>query len=98
MKCLRAIYNAGKDIGLYFYRDSNGNEVDILIKNKHKYDLLEVKSSQTFHPDFIKGITAFEKAFPELVGQKHIIYTGESTREVFGTEISNFKSYFVKNL
>ena len=94
MECLKAIYNESKNNCIYFYRDSNGNEVDILIKNKDKYDLLEVKSSQTFHPDFLKGIISFECAFPELVGQKHVIYTGENLGELSGVEISNFKSYF----
>ena len=94
MECLKAIYNTGKETSLYFYRDSNGNEIDILIKNKNKYDLLEVKSSQTFHPDFLKGINTFERAFPDLVGQKHVIYTGENLREIYGVKISNFESFF----
>lgn len=94
MECLKAIYNEGKNTGIYFYRDSNRNEVDILIKNKNKYDLLEVKSSQTFHPDFLKGISSFESAFPELAGQKYVIYTGENLREISGVKISNFKSFF----
>lgn len=94
MECLKAIYNKNKNNCIYFYRDSNGNEVDILIKNKDKYDLLEVKSSQTYHPDFLNGINSFERAFPELVGQKHVIYTGENLREIAGVKISNFKSYF----
>ena len=98
MECLKAIYNKSKSNCIYFYRDSNGNEVDILIKNKDKYDLLEVKSSKTFHPDFLKGISSFERAFPELVGQKHVIYTGENLREISGVKISNFKSFFSNEL
>ena len=94
MECLKANYNKSKNNCLYFYRDSNRNEVDILIKNKNKYDLLEVKSSQTFHPDFLKGINSFGRAFPELAGQKHVIYTGENLREISGVKICNFKSYF----
>ena len=94
IECLKAIYNKSKNNCIYFYRDSNRNEVDILIKNKNKYDLLEVKSSKTFHPDFLKGISSFESAFPELAGQKHVIYTGENLREISGVKISNFKSFF----
>lgn len=83
MECFKAISNTDKDTSLYFYSDSNGKEVVILIKNKDKYDLLEVKSSQTFHPDFIiNGINTFERAFPDLVGQKQVIYTGENLRDI----------------
>ena len=95
IECLKVIYNKSKNDCIYFYRDSNRNEVDILIKNKDKYDLIEVKSSKTFHPDFLKGITSFERAFPELAGQKHVIYTGENQREISGVKISNFKSFFI---
>ena len=97
MECLKEIYNEGKNTGIYFYRDSNGNEVDILIKNKNKYDLIEVKSSQTFHPDYLKGITSFERTFPELVKQKNVIYTGESLGDISGVKISNFKLFFGNN-
>lgn len=94
MECLKAIYNEGRNTGIFYYRDSNGNEVDILIKNKNKYDLIEVKSSQTYHPEFLKGINSFERTFPELVRQKNVIYTGESLGDISGVKISNFKSYF----
>ena len=63
---------------MYFYRDSNGNEVDLLIKKGAGYDCIEIKSAETFHTDFTKGIEKFEKEYPELVKDKYVIYGGES--------------------
>ena len=57
---IKDAFNAGKNGGFYFYRDSNGNEVDLLVKNGSGYDCYEIKSAATFHPDFIKGIRNFE--------------------------------------
>lgn len=88
---LKRAYNAGRNGSLYFYRDSNGTEVDLLIKNGNTYDCYEIKSSSTFHPDFTKGIRSFEKAYPELTGSKNLIYTGEDLPEINGISIKNFR-------
>lgn len=90
MNFLKDRYNTGKNGGLYFYRDSNGNEVDLLIKRGSAYDCYEIKSSSTFHPDFIKGLRNFERAFPELVGKKSVVYTGEKMPDFNGVEIRNY--------
>ena len=91
MEHLKKIYNNGSNGGLYFYRDSNGNEVDLLVKNGHTYDCYEIKSSSTFHPDFIKGLNNFEKVFPELVGKKSVVYSGERMPDINGVSILNFR-------
>ena len=44
--------NAGKEGGVFFYRDSNMNEVDVLIKEDGEITALEVKSSMTYNRDF----------------------------------------------
>lgn len=92
MDYLKGAYNAGKDGGLYFYRDSNGNEVDLLIKRGSEYDCIEIKSAATFHPDFTKGLRSFKRAFPELTGQMNVIYSGQELPEVDGISIKNYRN------
>lgn len=91
MDFLKEAYNAGKDGGLYFYRDSNGNEVDLLVKNGSGYDCYEIKSSSTFHPDFTKGLLRFEESFPKLTRKKSIIYSGEKLPDIKGIAIDNYR-------
>ena len=88
---LKAAYNAGKNSGLYFYRDSNGNEVDLLVKNSSGYDCYEIKSAATFHPDFTKGLQNFAKTFPELVNKKTVIYSGDSLPDFGEVSILNYR-------
>lgn len=90
MQFLKKRYNAGRDAGLYFYRDSNGNEVDLLVRAGGKYECYEIKSSATFHSEFTKGLKNFAKTFPELVASQKIIYTGEDAPAVEGIEIVNY--------
>lgn len=91
MDFLKKAYNSGKNGGVYFYRDSNGNEVDLLVKAASGYDCYEIKSSATFHPDFIKGLNSFEKSFPELTRKKSVIYAGQDLPAVGNTSIINYR-------
>lgn len=40
-EALKRRYNQGKESNLYFYRDSNQNEVDLLLKNIRGYTVLK---------------------------------------------------------
>lgn len=91
MNVLKNRYNTGKGGGIYFYRDSNGNEVDLLVKSGYQYLCYEIKSAATFHVDFVKGLDNFEKNFPELVGEKIVIYAGDCMPDFNGTKILNFR-------
>ena len=42
---LKESYNSGRPGTMYFYRDSNGNEIDLLVKNGSRYDCYEIKSA-----------------------------------------------------
>ncbi len=90
MNFLKDRLNVGGEGGLYFYRDSNGNEVDLMVRNGSGYDCYEIKSSSTFHPDFTKGLNYFEKNYPEVSQTKTIVYAGSSLPSFHGTAIRNF--------
>lgn len=86
MEILKQLYNHGKDNVLYFYRDSNGNEVDLLVPTSEGLKCFEIKSSQTFHPDFEKGLCKFLSVVKEPVAKSAIVYAGslESTSAPVG--------------
>ena len=46
---------------LYYYRDQKGLDVDLVIEEGHALTLGEIKSSATFHPDFISSLDALAK-------------------------------------
>lgn len=77
IEALKKRFNQGKDSNIFFYRDSNQNEVDLLIKKGNVFDVIEIKSSLTYSVNFEKGIKNFEANFPEKVAGKKIIYCGE---------------------
>lgn len=92
MDHLKNILNRGKNTPIYFYRDSNGNEVDLLVKRGAVYDCFEIKSAKTYHPDFATGLGRFKSAFPELTGEQSVVYAGESLGRLNGVDVRNYRS------
>ena len=60
-EALKKRYNSGKAPNLYFFRDKSLNEVDLLFPDGPSFKPIEIKSSRTFKPDFIKGISYYRK-------------------------------------
>ena len=48
--------NAGRDPDLYFWRDSRGREIDVLVDLGSQQVLVEAKSAQTVGADFFSNI------------------------------------------
>lgn len=69
---------AGKSDELYFWRDSNGVEVDVLEEDSLELKAYEIKASETLNTAFFSNI----KKIKDLVGLKSentaVIYSGKS--------------------
>lgn len=92
VELLKSRYNAGKDSNLFYYRENKGNEVDVIALEGEQMRLYEIKSSQTYTKDFMKGIRYVEGIFGEKIIQSCVVYDGET--EVFASRhgIVNFRS------
>ena len=86
--------NKGKSNNLFFYRDSNKNEVDLLLTNGGNFKALEIKSAQTFDRDFLKGLVAFEKVFGNRVLSKNIVYAGDFENNGADFNLLNYRSLY----
>ena len=84
----------GLDPNIYFYRDSNLNEVDVVQKTGSGYRIFEIKSSSTFHSSFAKSLIHFENNVEQRLDNKVILYQGENLASFNNIEILNYHSYF----
>ena len=73
VELLKRRLNEGKESNLYFYRDSNQNEVDILVNNGSSLDAIEVKSAMTYNPSFEKALLKVNEWVNPPVGKRTII-------------------------
>lgn len=83
--------NKGQDPDLYFYRDSNQNEVDIVFEQEGKLTPIEIKSSETFNKKFIKGIQYFMNLTEKAKGG-FLVYAGNPIGGTEEVKILNFKN------
>ena len=74
LEVMKKHYNQGRRPQLYYWRDSNQNEADLLIQDGMKLHAVEIKSGKTINSDFFKGLTYFKKMAPDT--QLHLVYGG----------------------
>lgn len=93
MEALKRRYNAGKESNLYFYRDSNGNEVDLLIKNGSCFKAIEIKSSMTYNTDFEKALKKIDNWINGPIESKSVIYAGSLENRVGDIKLLNYRHF-----
>ncbi len=84
--------NKGLMDNFFFYRDSNQNEVDLIIDDQLTVDAVEIKSSETFNINLIKGLKYFRKVFPEKAGKTYLCYAGLQEISCQDHQLINFRN------
>ncbi|NDU90543.1 MAG: ATP-binding protein [Ferrovum sp.] len=76
---MKSLAHWGRHPELFFYRDSHGVEVDLVIRHNGSFVPIEIKSSSTFSPEFIKGILQFRRQLDRPTAQGYVLYNGEDS-------------------
>ena len=91
MEAIKHRYNMGLEGGVFFYRDSNQNEVDILIKQEGELTAIEVKSSMTYSSSFEKTLTQIEGWIKPPISKKAIVYSGDFENSSGDINLINYR-------
>ena len=92
LELLKNRFNAGLDNNLYFYRDNHGNEVDVVQESGNRLKLFEIKSSQTFTSQFLKGLDYLQKLIPDRIEYSSLIYAGAQEMMIKGHKVMNYRN------
>ena len=76
MEAMKDRLNAGESAEMYFYRDSEGNEVDLLLPTGGKLHAIEIKAGATVNPDYFKGLKTFASHQPQALAGGNVVYGG----------------------
>ncbi len=87
---LKKRFNAGEMSNLYFYRDSNQVEVDLILDHSRMLTPVEIKSSSTFHSSFLSNINKVQNYSKKFVKGK-VVYSGSSHKLRTNCELVSFK-------
>ena len=66
---------------VWFWRDTAGNEVDLLIQKPKSVEVLEIKATQTIMPDLFKGLNYFENLAEYDNLKKTLVYGGNEYQQ-----------------
>ena len=90
-EALKARLNSGQMSNLYFYRDTKGNEVDLVLRQHRKLKPVEIKAAMTFSPDMTRGLKHFQKQFADALPGA-VVYAGDIETLSEKTQLLNFNN------
>lgn len=94
IEALKYRYNRAQRNNLYFFRDSNGNEIDLLYTKGADILPIEIKSGQTISSSYFKGLKQFCTLFPHNIPWgTALIYAGETEQHRQQTKVLRVSSF-----
>ena len=75
------IFNHKLNREIYFFRDSNGNEMDAIIESAGQLIAIEIKSGKTITNDYFKIFGFFNQLFEGIISKNFIVYGGDAFQE-----------------
>lgn len=76
---------------IYFFRDSNGNEIDAILELPGLIKAIEIKSGKTIMQDFFKSFIYFDKLFNEIKSENYLVYGGDNFQERSMAQVIGWK-------
>lgn len=90
---IKARYNQGLPANLYFWRDNNGLEADLIFEQGNRLQMVEIKSGQSITSDTIRaGQRAIRMAEDEAL-PPWLIYGGQESYERSGVKIFGWRDF-----
>ncbi len=84
-------------IEIWFWRDSAGHEIDLIIKEGINLSLVEFKAGMTIMPDMFKGIKWFSDLYSDKINKKIIVYGGDENQVRTNGNVVSWKDFSNKN-
>lgn len=88
---MKKVVHTRSDADLYYYRTSNGAEVDLIVDNKSERHWIEIKSSHTFRPEMILPMTDIKKKKEK----GFVLYQGKAIDYTPDISIMNYKNFLI---
>lgn len=96
-EALKNRLNYGADPNLFFFRNSKGLEVDLILQHNKQLDLFEIKSGKALDTKFATSMRKFRKTYPDYVCSDSddstkgtVVYSGENYDSYQGFKYVNF--------
>ena len=82
-----------RHIDPWFWRDSHGNEVDLLLEKSQHAEIVEIKSTGTVIPDLFKGLNYFSDLMKDDNLEKTLVYGGSENQQRKAGRVVSWKDF-----
>ena len=86
-------WNAGRETDLRFWRDSQGNEVDLLVYDGDQPSAYEIKSGATFNADFFTTLVKWSALSQTPVERLNVIYGGDTSMHTTKGQLQAWRTF-----
>lgn len=88
---LKAHLNRGVSRNFFFWRDSNGNEIDLIIERGSTIQVIEMKASETVKPEYIKGLHYLDTHLTQMRATHFLLNTMNASQPRSNETILSWK-------
>ncbi|MCL2650429.1 MAG: ATP-binding protein [Candidatus Azobacteroides sp.] len=90
---LKKEFAKGKDPQIYFWRDSNQNEVDLLVETGTTLQAIEIKSGATLNNNYFKGLAHFQQISDIDKDNLMVVYGGDADYSATNGRFISWKNW-----
>lgn len=91
LELMKGRLNQGLDPQLYYYRDVQKNEIDVIFKRGNDLIPIEIKSSKTYNSEFLKSLHFFQNLVTPRAPNGYLIYAGDQEQKIHSIDLINYK-------
>ena len=91
-ECFKARLNVGQSPDLYFWRDNNGLEADLVFEVGNRLQPVEIKSGQTVTPDYVRAGQKAARFAGEEALMPWLIYAGDQSYQRSGVRVIEWRN------
>jgi predicted AAA+ superfamily ATPase len=92
-EALKNFHNRGAEPDIYFWRDSAGHEIDLLLDQGAKQVPIEIKSGQTIAADFFTDIDYWRTLAGQPDGTAALVYGGDGSYQRRGISVLSWANW-----
>lgn len=92
MEMVKARFNRALDPHMYFYRDSNQHEIDVVVKHGNSLIPVEIKTSSTFNIGYLQQLKYFQSLVKERCMTGYLVYSGDNEQNIHDFSLVNYKN------
>jgi hypothetical protein len=88
---IKSKFNIGEKPAFFFWRDSNGNEIDLIVEQETKLIPIEIKSGRTLTHESFSGLEKWNALAGTKAAMPILIYAGDETYQQKGVKVVGWK-------